>query len=142
MPEKDTKQTERSKTSIGEKRPHTTDTRSSPRTKRKSSILTFHMVLMENDFEGIADRVYGIMTKPLTAITTVQEVLKKTIEIELTELKMLMSHTSQVATPSTTPSVVIDQEGNHHRFIEVTPISIRRLAAQEGVQEGLQEGAV
>ena len=51
-----------------------------------------------------------------------------------------MSHAPQVATPSTTPSTVIDQEGNRHRFVEITPISKHRPAAQEGVQQGLQEG--
>jgi hypothetical protein len=48
---------------------------------------------MENDFEGIADRVYGTMIEPLTMITTAQEVLKQMIETKLTELKTLMSHT-------------------------------------------------
>jgi hypothetical protein len=86
------------------------------------------MVLMENDFEGIVDRVYGTMTEPLTTITTAQEVLKKMIETQLIELKMLMSHTSQVATLSTTPSAVINQEGNRQRFVEVTSISIPRPA--------------
>ena len=47
---------------------------------------------MENDFKGIADRVYGTMTEPLTAITTTQEVLKQKIETRLMELKTLMSH--------------------------------------------------
>ena len=47
-----------------------------------------------------------------------------------------MSHAPQVDTPSTTLSTIIDQEGNRHRFVEITAISIRRPAAQEGVQEG------
>lgn len=47
-----------------------------------------------------------------------------------------MSHTPQVATPSTAPSSVIDLEGNQHRFVEVTPISICIPTAQEGLQEG------
>ena len=67
---------------------------------------------MENNFEGISDRVYGTMIEPLIAITTAQEVLKQTIETQLTELKMLMSHAPQVATPFTAPSAVIDPEGN------------------------------
>ena len=55
---------------------------------------------------------------------------------------MLMSHAPHVATPYIALSVVIDQEGNRHRFIQVTPISIRRPAVQGEVQEGLQEGTV
>ena len=92
--EKDTEQTDKSKTSIGKKRPCTTDTGSSPRTKWKSLKPAFHTVFMENNFEGIADRVYGTMTEPLTAITTVQEVLKQMIETQVMKLKMLMRHTS------------------------------------------------
>lgn len=68
--EKDIEQTQRRKTSIGEKWPCTTDTGSLLRTKRKSSRHAYHTVMMENDFEGIADRVYGTMTEPLTVITT------------------------------------------------------------------------
>lgn len=51
-----------------------------------------------------------------------------------------MSHAPQVATPSTTPGAVMNQEGNRHRFVEVTLISVHRLVAQEGVQKGFQEG--
>ena len=78
---------------------------SSPRTKWKSSKSAFHTVLIENDLEGIADRVYGTMTEPLTVITTMQEVLKQMIETQLMELKTLMSHAPQVATSSTTPNL-------------------------------------
>ena len=46
-----------------------------------------------------------------------------------------MSHAPQVATPSTTTRTVIDPEGNWHRLIAVTPTSIYRLTAQEGLQE-------
>ena len=70
MLEKDIEQTEKSKTSVGEKRPCTTNTGSSPRTKWKSLRPPYHTTLLENDFEGIADRVYGTMTEPLTTITT------------------------------------------------------------------------
>ena len=45
----------------------------------------------------------------------------------------------RVDTPSTTPNAIIDQEGNQHRFVEIMPISICRLAAQEGVQEGVAQ---
>ena len=80
----------------------------------------------EDNFKSIADRVYDTMLEPITAITTAKEVLKQTIETQLTELKMLMSHAPQVAISSTTPSAVIDPEGNKHRLIAVTPISIYR----------------
>lgn len=93
VPEKDKEETDKSKTSIGEKQPRTTDTGSSPRMKKKSSKPTFQTVLQEEDFEGIADRVYGTMSESLTVITTVPEALKQTIETQLTELKTLMSHT-------------------------------------------------
>ena len=92
---------------------------------------------MENDFEGIADRVYRTMTKPLTVITTTQEIFKKKIETHLTELKMLMSHAPQVATPSTAPSAIIDPKGNRHRLIEGMPIRIHKQTTQEGLQEGV-----
>ena len=91
MPEKDKEETVKSKTSIGEKQPRTTDTGSSPRKKQKSSRPTFQEVLHEHDFESIADRVYDTMSESITTITTAQEVLKKTIETQFTELKTLMS---------------------------------------------------
>ena len=75
------------------------------------------------------------MLEPITMIKTAQEVLKQTIETQLTEMKMLVSHAPQVATSSTTPSAVIDPKGNQHRFITVMPISIRQPSAQEGLQE-------
>ena len=77
------------------------------------------------------------MLELITAITTAQEVLKQTIETQLIEMKTLVSHATQVATPSTTPSAVIDLEGNRHRSIAVTPISIRQPSVQEGLQEGV-----
>ena len=61
------------------------------------------------------------------------------IETQLTELKTLISHAPQVATLSTVLSAIIDQEGNQHRFVEITPISIRRPVAHEGVQEGVAQ---
>ena len=78
----------------------------------KSSRPTFQAVLHEDDFESIADRVYDTMSEPITVIKTVQKELKQTIETQLTELRTLVSHTPQVDTPSTTPSAIIDQEGN------------------------------
>lgn len=75
------------------------------------------------------------MSEPITAITTTQEALKQTIETQLTELKTLMSHVPQVAISSTTPSAVIDPEGNWHKFVAVMPISICKPTAQEGSQE-------
>lgn len=62
--------------------------------------------------------------------------LKQTIEAQLIELKTLVSHAPQVATSFTTPSAIIDPEGNRHRFVAVTPISIRQPSAQEGLLEG------
>ena len=59
------------------------------------------MVLNEDDFNTIADRVYRSITEPITTFTSAQETLKQTIEAQLTELKTLVSHTPQVATPST-----------------------------------------
>ena len=64
------------------------------------------------------------MSELITVITIVQKVLKKTIETQLTELKTLMSHVPQVAISSTTPSAVIDPDGNRHKFVAVMPISI------------------
>ena len=91
-PEKDVEQTEKRKISIEEKQPCQTNMGSSPRKKRKSSRPTFQAVLHEDDFESIADRVYDTMSEPITTITTAQEVLKQTIETQLTELKTLVSH--------------------------------------------------
>ena len=61
-PNKDAEQIEKSKTSVGEKRPHQTDTGSSPRKKMKISRPTFQEVLHEDDFESIADRVYDTIS--------------------------------------------------------------------------------
>ena len=52
---------------------------------------------------------------------------------------MLMSHVPHVAISSTTPSAVIDPEGNWHRFIIVIPISIHRPTMQEGLQEDVAQ---
>ena len=79
-PEKDKEETYKRKTSIGEKQPCTIDTGSSPRKKHKSSRPTFQAILHEDNFESIADRVYGTMSLPITTITTTQEALKRTIE--------------------------------------------------------------
>ena len=136
VPEKDKGETDKRKASIGEKFPSTTDTGSSPRKKRKGSKPTYHTILHDDDFENIADRVCDSMSRPITMIKTMQEALEQTIETQLTELKTLVSHTPQVATPSTTPSAAIDPKGNHNRFITVTPITIRQPSAQEGLQEG------
>ena len=66
----------KSKASIGEKRPSTTDTGSSPRKKRKSSKLTYQAVLHDDDLETIVDRVYDTISTPIIAMTIVQEALK------------------------------------------------------------------
>lgn len=134
--EKD-KEKGKGKVPLGDKRPSTIDIGNSLRKKRRSVKPTYHAVLHEYDFESIADRVYDNMSELITAITFVQEVLKQTIEAQLTELKMLVNHAPQVANPSTVQSAVMDPEGTQHRFISVTLINI----CQPCVQEGLQEGA-
>jgi len=91
--------------------------------------------LHEDDFESIADRVCDSLSKPITAITTAQEALKQTIETQLMELKTLVSHAPQVATPSTVQSTVMDPKGNRHRFVSVTPINICRPSVQEGAAQ-------
>ena len=74
------KEEDKRKATTGEKWQSTTDTGSSPRKKRRSSKPTYHAVLHKDDFESIADKVCDSMSKPITAITTTQEVLKYTIE--------------------------------------------------------------
>ena len=123
------KEKDKGKATTGEKRPSTTDIGSLSRKKRKSSKWTYHAVLHEDDFESIADRVYDTMLELITTITTMQEALKQTIETQLTELKTLVSHAPQVATPSTIQRVVMDPEGNRHKFVSCRP------SAQEGLQE-------
>ena len=76
MPEKDKGEIDKSKASIGEKRPSTTNTGSSLRNKRKSSKLKYQVVLHDDDFETIVDRVYDTISTPITTITTAQEALK------------------------------------------------------------------
>ena len=127
------KEIDKGKASIGEKQTSTTDIGNSSIKKRKISKLTYHAVLHKDDFESIADRAYGTMSELITTITTAQEVLKQTIETQLTELKTLVSHAPQVATPYIVQSIVMDPEGNQHRFISVTLISICRPSAQEGL---------
>ena len=86
-------------------------------------------MLHEDDFATIAERVCDTMSEPITTIRTAQEALKHTIEAQLTELKALVHHTPQVATPSTVQSAVVDLEGTRHQFISVTPISICQPSA-------------
>lgn len=99
----------------------------------KSFQPTYQTMLHDDDFNTIADRVYDSMSELITAFTTTQEALKKTIETQLTELKSLVSHTPHVTIPTPVHSTVIDLEGHRHRFISITPISICRPGAQEGV---------
>ena len=133
--EKHKEEAERRKASIGEKWPSTTDTGSSPRKKRKSSKPTYQVVLHNDDLETNVDRVYDTISTLITAITTAQEAIKQTIETQIIELKTLVSHAPQVATPSIVASIVIDPEGNWHKFITVMTISICRPTTQEGLQE-------
>ena len=46
------------------------------------------------------------------------------IEAQLKELKTLVSHTPQVTTPTPVHNTVPETQGNQHRFISITPISI------------------
>ena len=76
------------------------------------------------------------MFELITTFKTAQEALKQTIEAQLAELKTLVSHAPKVATPTPVHNAVQEPQGNQHRFILVTPISICRVDAQEGLQEG------
>lgn len=95
-----------------------------PRKKGKCSKPTYQAVLHDNVLETIVNRVFDTISALITTITTAQEALKQTIETQIIELKTLVSHAPQMATSSTTPSVVIDQEGNQHRIVTITPVSI------------------
>ena len=116
-----------------------TDTRTLPRKKKKISKPTYQVVLNEDDFDTIADKVCDSMSEPITALKTVQEALKQTIEAQLTELKTLVSHTSHVATPTLVHTTVLETQGNRHQFILFSPINICRADAQEGLQEGVMQ---
>jgi len=118
------KEKDEGKATISEKQPSMTDIGNLPRKKRKSSRPTYQAVLNEDDFTTIADKVYDSMTEPITTFTSTQEALKQSIEAQLTELKTLVHHAPQVATPSIVHSAVINPEGTRHWFISVTPISI------------------
>ena len=85
---------------VGEKRPGTTELGSLPRKKTRSTKLTYEAVLHDDDVNTIVDRFCESMTEPITAFTTMQEAMKKTIEMQLTELKSLVSHVSHVAIPT------------------------------------------
>ena len=124
------------KATLDEKQPSTTDTGSSPRKKERLAKPTYQAILHDDDFNTIADRVCDNMSEPITTITTAQEVLKKTIEAQLMELNSLVSHAPDVAIPTSVQSIVLDPQGQWHRFISITPISICQPGAQEGVQEG------
>lgn len=122
---------------LGEKRPSTIYMGSSPRKKARLSKSTYQSLLHDDDFNTIVDRVCNSMYEPITTFTTTKEALKKTIEAQLTELKTLVSHTPHVAIPILVHSVVLDPQGDQHRFISITPINICRPGVQEGLQEGV-----
>ena len=90
----------------------------------------------DDDFDTIADVVCDSMFEPITTFKTEQEVVKQTIEAHLTELNTLVSHAPHVATPNPVHNAVLEPQGNRHRFISVTMISICRADAQEGLPEG------
>ena len=74
------KEKDKGKATLGEKWPNMTDTRTLPRKKKKISKPTYQVVLNEDDFDTIADKVCDSMSEPITALKTVQEALKQTIE--------------------------------------------------------------
>ena len=86
-------------------------------------------MLHDDDFNTIVDRVCDSMSKSITTFATMQEALKKMIEAQLMELKTLVSHAPQVATPTPVHNAVLETQGNRHRFISVTLISICRSDA-------------
>ena len=100
------------------------DTGNLPRKKRKSFEPTYQAVLHNDDLETIVDKVYDNMVKPITAFKTMKEVLKQMMDVQLMELKILVSHAPQATTPAPVQSVVIETQGNRHQFVSVTPISI------------------
>ena len=83
-------------------------------------------MLHEDDVNTIADKFYDSMTDPIIAFKTVQDVMKKAIEAQLTELKSLVSHTPHVAIQTPMQSVVIDPQGHRHCIISISLISICR----------------
>jgi hypothetical protein len=64
------KEKDKGKATIGEKRPSMTDIGNLPRKKRRSVKPTYQVVLNEDDFTTIANRVCDSMTKPITAFTS------------------------------------------------------------------------
>ena len=87
----------------------------------------------DNDVNTIVDRVCDSMTEPMTAFTTVQDAMKKAIEVQLMELKSLVSHAMHVDIQTPMQSAVIDPQGHRHRIISIDLISICRPIEQEGV---------
>ena len=133
------KEQDKGMVALGEKRPSTTNTSSSPRKKRKSSKPTYQVVLHDDDPETIVDRVSDNMYEPITTFKTTQEGLKQMIEVQFMELKTLVSHTPQVTTPAPVHSAVLETQGNRHQFVSVTLINICQPNAQEGLQEGAMQ---
>lgn len=106
------KEKDKGKEIVGEKRSATTELGSSPRKKARVSKPTYQAVLHDDDINIMVDSVCDSMSESITTFTTVQEVLKKTIEAQLTELKSLVSHTLHVAIPTTVQSTVLDPQGH------------------------------
>ena len=69
----------------------------SQKKKTKATTLIYEAMLHEDDVNTIADKFYDSMTDPIIAFKTAQDVMKKAIEAQLTELKSLVSHTPHVA---------------------------------------------
>ena len=94
------KYTDKGKATIGEKQSGTIELGSSSRKKERVAKTTYQVVLHDDDFNSIMDRVYDSMTEPITTFTTTQEAMKKIIEAQLMELKSLVSHVPHVVIPT------------------------------------------
>ena len=94
---REAKEKDKGKAKIGKTRQGTTELGIPPRKKTRDTKLTYQAMLHDDDVNTIADRVCESMIEPITAVTTVQEAMKKAIEVQLTELKSLVSHSSHVA---------------------------------------------
>jgi hypothetical protein len=128
-PEKDQekekeKEKDKGKAIVGEKQSGTIELGSSLRKKASVSKLTYQAVLHDNDFNTIADRVRDSMTEPIIALTTAQDAMKKTIEVQLMDLKSLVSHAPHVVLPTPVQSALFDPQGSWHSIISLDPINI------------------
>ena len=75
------KEKDKGKVIVGENRSGTIELGSSSRKKERVAKPTYQVVLHDDDFNTIADRVCDSVSEPITTFTTTQEALKKTIEV-------------------------------------------------------------